>query len=155
MIFSNCLINVRIFTANNPARHIVLIFFCKFASKSWQCISSPTLAHKTLCCVENDTAEATWDGRSQAGLHPPCGFCVFTTTCAKEQYNILTTKLQNKKSCSNSRNCCCKYWARAQQGLKFKGCSASLLGREASFTIFKKKRPGNLTKTKTQGYRPK
>lgn len=78
--------------SNNPARHIVLIFFCKFANKSWQCISSPTLAHKTLCCMENDTAEATWDGRSQAGLHPPCGFCVFTTACAKGQYNIFNNK---------------------------------------------------------------
>lgn len=71
----------------------MFIFFCKFANKSWQCISSPTLAHKTLCCVENDTAEATWDGRSQAGLHPPCGFCVFTTACAKGQYNIFNNRI--------------------------------------------------------------
>lgn len=49
--------------SNNPTRHIVLIFFWKFANRSWQCISSPTVAHKTLCCVENDTAEAMWDDK--------------------------------------------------------------------------------------------
>lgn len=74
--------------SNNSARHIVLIFFCKLANRSWQCISLPTVAHKTLCFMKNNTAKAKWDGRSQAGLHPPCGFCVFTTG----QYNIFNNK---------------------------------------------------------------
>lgn len=38
-----------------------------------------------------------------------------------------------------------KYWSHAQQGLQLKCCSASLLWREASFTVFKTKIPGSLT----------
>lgn len=37
------------------ARHVVLIFFCKVASRSWQCIPLPRGAHRTLCFMENDT----------------------------------------------------------------------------------------------------
>lgn len=117
----------------------MLIFLYEFANRSWQCISSATLAQKTLCCMENDTAEAMWDGRSQAGLLPPCGFCVFTTACTKGQYNK-TVKLKKKKKVAAILGIAAgKYWAHDQKGLKFKCCSASLLDREASFTIFKTK----------------
>lgn len=56
--------------SNNSARHIMLIFFCKFANRSWQYIPSPTVTHKTLYFMKNDTANATWDGRLQTELHP-------------------------------------------------------------------------------------
>lgn len=55
--------------SNNSARHIVFIFCRKFANRSWQNFPLPTVAHKTLCFTENDTANATWDGRLQTELH--------------------------------------------------------------------------------------
>lgn len=156
LIFSNCLISVRIFTDLQQSSQAHCAYFPLRVCQ--QVMAMHLFSHTGS---ENFVLYGKWHcwghvGWQVTGWTAPTLWLLCIHHGLHQRTIQQNRKIKKKKKVAAILGIAAgKYWAHDQKGLKFKCCSASLLDREASFTIFKTKWAGNLAKTTTQGYRPK